>query len=172
MRPSKDQWAISLAQVTAARATCLRRQVGCVLLNARGHVLATGYNGVAAGQKHCNEEEVEGIFDTPDGKCIGIGVETPISLKTVYPHSCPGAYSASGTNLDACQAIHAEQNALLQCRDVYAIHTCYVTASPCITCVKLLLNTSCEKIVFTEEYPHKAAQDLWVQAGRVWQQLT
>lgn len=177
MRPSKDQWAISLAQVTAARATCLRRQVGCVLLNARGHVLATGYNGVAAGLPHCSEE----VSGTPDGVSVSqiwyeahAGIRTkPVDIyKPIHPHACPGAHSASGTNLDACQAIHAEQNALLQCRDVYAIHTCYVTASPCITCVKLLLNTSCEKIVFVEEYPHKAAQELWVQAGREWQQFT
>lgn len=74
-------------------------------------------------------------------------------------------------NLDGCQAIHAEQNALLQCRDVYAIHTAYVTASPCMTCVKLLLNTSCERIVYVEEYPHSAARDLWTGAGRSWEQL-
>lgn len=165
MRPSKDQWAISLAQATAARATCLRRQVGCALLNARGHVLATGYNGVAAGQKHCNELIYSMDF---------IHTSKPYNYKTTatHPHACLGAHSPSGTNLDGCQAIHAEQNALLQCRDVYTIHTCYVTASPCITCVKLLLNTSCEKIVFVEEYPHKAAQELWVQAGREWQQFT
>jgi dCMP deaminase len=157
MRPSKDQWALELAQVTAKRATCCRRQVGCVLINARGHVLATGYNGVAAGQPHCNEPELVDVGEGP---------------MTLYPTACPGASSPSGTNLDGCQAIHAEQNALLQCRDVYAIHTCYVTASPCITCVKLLLNTSCGRIVFVEEYPHTAARELWVQAGRVWEQLT
>jgi dCMP deaminase len=170
MRPNKDQWAISLAQVTAKRATCLRRQVGCVLLSARGHVLATGYNGVAAGQKHCNEVVIVGANYRQFGP--DPAVQKPEYMVDSHPHACPGAHSASGTNLDGCQAIHAEQNALLQCRDVYTIHTCYVTASPCITCVKLLLNTSCEKIVFTEEYPHKAAQELWVQTGREWQQFT
>lgn len=155
MRPSKDQWAMELAQVTAKRATCLRRQVGAVLLNARGHVLATGYNGVASGQLHCNEPAF-----------------MPHLPKEIYLHACPGAGSPSGTNLDGCQAIHAEQNALLQCRDVHTIHTCYVTASPCMTCVKLLLNTSCERIVFTEEYPHKDAGALWVQSGRTWHQIT
>jgi deoxycytidylate deaminase len=141
-----------------------------VLLNARGHVLATGYNGVAAGQKHCNEEVVRAA--TLQMQFGPDPVYRHLSIKRTHPHCLPWCHSASGTNLDGCQAIHAEQNALLQCRDVYAIHTCYVTASPCITCVKLLLNTSCEKIVFTEEYPHKAAQELWVQAGRVWQQFT
>src|SRR3990167_8057918 len=81
------------------------------------------------------------------------------------------AQAPSGTNLDGCQAIHAEQNALLQCRDMYAIHTAYVTASPCMTCCKLLLNTSCQRIVYVEEYPHSAAKDLWTGAGRSWEQL-
>jgi dCMP deaminase len=140
---------MQLALLTAKRATCLRRQVGCVLLNARGHVLATGYNGVAAGQPHCNQYD----HFHPIG----------------FPDACAGAHAASGTNLDGCQAIHAEQNALLQCRDVYAIDTVYVTASPCVTCTKLLLNTSCERIVYAETYPHSAAQELWLGAGRRWQ---
>lgn len=151
MRPSRDQWAMSMASLTAKRATCLRRQVGAVLLNERGHVLATGYNGVAAGLPHCNEHD-------------------PYH-ETGHPHACSGAHSPSGTNLDGCQAIHAEQNALLQCRDVYSIHTCYVTASPCVTCTKLLLNTSCQRIVFLEEYPHSEARKLWEAAGRQWEQL-
>lgn len=162
MRPSRDEWALKLALLTAQRATCCRRQVGCVLLNSRGHVLATGYNGVAAGLPHCNHaEHVE---------CATVGEPEPKLVKT-FPHACAGAWSPSGTNLDACQAIHAEQNALLQCRDIYQIHTAYVTASPCVTCCKLLLNTSCERIVFVEEYPHSAAKELWEGAGRLWEQL-
>lgn len=151
MRPSRDEWALKLALLTAQRTTCCRRAVGCVLLNARGHVLATGYNGVAAGLPHCNHHDP--FFETG------------------FPHACSRANSPSGTNLDGCLAIHAEQNALLQCRDTYAIHTCYVTVSPCMTCAKLLLNTSCERIVFVEEYSHSAARELWTGAGRAWEQL-
>src|SRR3546814_1170368 len=88
-----------------------------------------------------------------------------------YPNACSGAFSPSGTNLDGCEAIHAEQNALLQCKDVREIHTCYCTASPCVTCTKLLLNTGCMRVVFMEEYPHPAARDLWTRAGREWVQL-
>lgn len=151
MRVSRDEWALNMAWLTAQRSTCLRRQVGCVLLNERGHAIATGYNGVAAGMKHCNEEVKYGIVVT-------------------HPNACPGAQSPSGTNLDGCQAIHAEQNALLQCKDVYDIHSCYVTTSPCMTCVKLLLNTGCQRIVFIEEYPHHEAKSLWESAGRTWTQ--
>lgn len=151
MRLSRDEWALKLALLTAQRTTCCRRAVGCVLLNARGHVLSTGYNGVAAGLPHCNQHDPW----------------HPIG----FPHACSGAQAPSGTNLDGCQAIHAEQNALLQCRDMYAIHTASVTASPCMTCCKLLLNTSCQRIVYVEEYPHSAAKDLWTGTGRAWEQL-
>lgn len=135
MRPTKDEYFGVMSYLVATRGTCARRKVGCVLVNDKGHVLATGYNGVAAGVPHCAE-------GTP----------------------CEGATAPSGTNLDGCQAIHAEQNALLQCRNVYEIETCYCTASPCLTCVKLLLNTSCKKIVFGEEYPHPTAEQLWVNS--------
>lgn len=139
-----------MVMVTAKRSTCVRRSVGAVLLNSRGHVLATGFNGVAAGQRHCNQHDQ--------------------FHETGYPHACPGAWAKSGTNLDGCHAIHAEQNALLQCRDVYAIETCYVTASPCMTCAKLLLNTTCQRIAFMEEYPGSDdVKALWTGSGRVWQ---
>lgn len=152
-RLSKDQWGIQLAQVTAQRATCLRRAVGCVLVNERGHVLATGYNGVASGLPHCNEQDGESIqysYAWDEHRML-----------PRYPHACSGAYSPSGTNLDCCQAIHAEQNALMQCKDIHEIHTCYTTTSPCVTCVKLLMNTSCQRIVFAEAYPQPEAERLW-----------
>ena len=148
MRPDRDEWAMDLALLTARRSTCLRRQVGCILLNDRGHVLATGYNGVAAGQPHCNHHD----------QFHEVG----------FPNACSGAHSPTGTNLDGCQAIHAEQNALLQCRNVYTIHTAYTTTSPCMTCAKLLLNTSCQRIVFFEAYVNQEAKKLWEDAGREW----
>lgn len=169
MRPSKDEWALQLALVTAQRATCLRRRVGAVLLNKRGHVLSTGYNGVAAGQKHCNEEV--GYRETFDSRLHPLQQRKRVKIERPFPYACSGATSPSGTNLDGCEAIHAEQNALLQCRDVHEIHTVAVTASPCITCVKLLLNTTCERVIFLAEYPHTAARELWLRAGRSWEHV-
>lgn len=144
MRPNADAYFCNMALVVASRATCARRQVGCVLVNSRRHVLATGYNGVPAGQKHCIDE------------------------------ACEGANFPSGQGLDRCEAIHAEQNALLQCRDVHDIAICYVTTAPCITCVKLLLNTSCRAIVFINDYPHsEISAERWLRdrSGRLWIKL-
>ncbi len=159
-RPSREQWAMRVAQVTAERSTCLRRNVGCVLLDADGFILATGVNGVASGMKHCNEPMLRTTFARPDPG-------------PSYPHACPGAQALSGIMLDGCHAIHAEQNALLRCGDIRRVHSVFCTASPCMTCVKLLMNTSCLNIYYLEEYPHSEAMNLWLSSrdDREWIQM-
>lgn len=135
-RLTKHEYFSRLAELVSLRATCARRKVGCVLVNERGHIIATGYNGVPAGHRHC--------IDDP----------------------CPGASFASGEGLDRCEAIHAEQNALLQCRNVQEIAYAYTTTQPCMTCTKLLLNTSCHTIIYNEPYAHSEAEKLWTGNGR------
>lgn len=130
-----------MAALAARRSTCARRAVGCILVNERGHVLATGYNGVASGLPHC--------IDSP----------------------CKGAGLPSGAGLHLCEAIHAEQNALLQCRNINEIHTVYVTASPCVSCMRLLMNTSVRRIVFSQEYPHAESTGLAATVGIAWVHL-
>lgn len=136
-RPSIDEYFMSLALVVSTRSTCARRRVGAILVNYRNQVLSTGYNGSASGTTHC--------IDVP----------------------CSGVNHESGQGLDECHAVHAEANALVQCPNAFEIETLYVTTSPCVPCVKLLLNTSCQRIVAIEEYPSKA-KELWLELGREW----
>lgn len=136
-RPTTEEYFSSMASLVSSRGTCCRRKVGCVLTNNHKHVIATGYNGRPKGFDHCSEGS-----------------------------PCAAANSPSGTNLDGCEALHAEQNALLQCKDVFEIDTAYVTTFPCVTCTKLLLNTSCKKIVYQEDYCQPEAIELWERAGR------
>ena len=140
-RINKVDYFASLSILISLRGTCRRRKVGCVLVSEHGDIIGTGYNGPARNQPHCTS--------------------TP----------CAGAEAPSGEGLDKCEAIHAETNALLQCSDVYNINTCFTTTAPCIHCVKALLNTSCEIIVFLEDYPHSDSKRLWEQAGRSWVHL-
>lgn len=139
LRRSRDSIYLEMAHTLAKRGTCVRRQVGCILVDADGFVLSMGYNGVAAGRPHCSQG-----------------------------HPCPGAHARSGERLDACQALHAEQNAILRLPDPRKVDTAYVTVSPCISCVKLLLGTSCKRVVFSEEYPHTEARTWWEESGRDW----
>lgn len=137
-RPSIDRTGLELAAIWAKRGTCIRRQVGCVLFDIDGVELSSGYNGPAAGEPHC------------------------------FDHPCKGAGMPTGTGLELCEAIHAEANALLKCSDVRRIHTAYVTHSPCLHCVKLLMNTGCRRIVFSDRYAHdEPSQLLWTR-GEFW----
>lgn len=132
----RDQVYMRMTLELARLGTCPRRQVACILLDKRHQVLATGYNGGAAGEPHCIDEP------------------------------CPGAGLPSGTGLDVCEAIHAEENALLQCADVWKIRRAYVKAFPCVGCIKKLLNTGCRVIVYHEDYPHGEAYKRWARNGR------
>lgn len=156
-RLTRHEWAMGIAEISARRSTCFRRNVGCVLLDEDGFILATGVNGVARGVKHCNE-----IVPLPGSVFV-----------SDYLNACPGAQAPSGTQLDGCHAIHAEQNAMLRCGDIRRIFACYCTASPCMTCVKLFMNTNCQDVYFLEEYPHPEATELWLssQVGRTWTKM-
>jgi deoxycytidylate deaminase len=106
------------------------------------------------GAAHCNERRTRWL----DGEDRG----------AVYPNACAGAGAASGVDLDACEAIHAEQNALVQCRDVGSVRACYVTVLPCVSCAKLLLSTGCRRVVYAEDYPQReAVERLLLCVGRM-----
>ena len=141
-RPNKTTYFLAMAKLVSTRGTCARRRVGCVLVDKHGLVLATGYNGNGRGQGHC--------IDKP----------------------CEGAKYKSGEGLEKCEAIHAEQNAILQCKNTEHIEKAYITLSPCVTCVKLLLNTSCKEIVYLEDYVNKDAERIWKNANRLWKPAT
>ena len=85
-RLSVDAYFLGITELVAQRSTCLRRKVGCVLVDSSNHIVATGYNGVPAKFPHCLDEP------------------------------CEGAFAKSGTDLDKCLAVHAEVNAFLQLR--------------------------------------------------------
>ena len=53
-RPSWDEYFMRMAELTAQRSTCLRRQVGAVIVKDK-HIIATGYNGAPRGLAHCGE---------------------------------------------------------------------------------------------------------------------
>lgn len=141
MRPDNDEYFLDIALAVSRRATCARRAVGCVLINVHSHIIATAYNSVPKGVRHC--------IDVP----------------------CPGAAFRSGEGLHECLAQHAETLALIRCRDIYQIHRCYVTTAPCLECTRRLLDTSCTAIIFREPYAHPQAEKLWRSFGRAWNHM-
>ena len=137
-RDSWDIYFLKMAYLAAQRSTCLRRQVGAVAVHNR-RVIATGYNGAPPNIEHC---ETRG--------CLR-------QLKNI----------PSGTQLDVCQAVHAEQNLIVQCcLDGRTLNdaTIYCTHKPCFTCMKLLVSCGISYIVYAEDYPDELTEVLLNEA--------
>lgn len=126
LRPSLDETYLAMAQVLAKRAACTRRQVGALVVDKEGRIVASGYNGAPAGETHCT-----------DGGCPR-GLK---SLKEIPPFS---EYSN-------CIAIHAEANALLRAGEKAVGGTLFITCPPCHECLRLAKAARVGRIVYPED---------------------
>lgn len=122
-RDSKETYFIKMLVDVSARSTCVRRSVGAIITDEKGRILSTGYNGPPAGFPHCTE---------------------------LIP--CLGAQDKKG-DTSRCMAVHAEQNALLQCWRLDLAHTIYVSCCPCFICAKMILNVpSIRRVIVPQDY--------------------
>jgi dCMP deaminase len=134
-RPSWNQYFMTITRQVAERSTCLRAKVGAVIVRDRS-ILATGYNGSPAGLPHCSEVGCL-IYEsrTPDGE---------------IEQNC-------------YRTIHAEINAITQAaRNGNAIRDAdiYVTHTPCIHCLKVLINTGIRNVFYERPYKLHTVADL------------
>ncbi len=138
-RPSWNEYFMRIAMLAATRSTCLRRQVGAVIVKNK-KVLATGYNGSPSGLKHCL-----------DIGCLREELGIP-----------------SGQRHELCRAIHAEQNAVIQAATSgISIEggILYSTTFPCILCAKILINAGVREIYVAEGYPDDLSRQMLDEAG-------
>jgi len=138
-RPSWDEYFMNIAHLVAKRSTCLRRQVGAIIVKNR-RILATGYNGTPTKITHCSERG-----------CLRIKLNVP-----------------RGERHELCYGLHAEQNSLLQAA-LYGISlegaSLYVTNQPCLICAKMIINAGLKEVVIGDGYPDKMARQFLKEAG-------
>jgi len=144
-RPDWDHYFMEITAVVAKRSTCLRRQIGAILVKDK-HILATGYNGAPKRLAHCAEVG-----------CLRQQLGIP-----------------SGERHELCRALHAEQNAIIQAANLgipIEGSTLYSTTAPCSLCAKMLINAGVTRVVFDGEYPDARAMDFFREAGVIVEQL-
>ncbi|MDD2439293.1 MAG: cytidine/deoxycytidylate deaminase family protein [Methanosarcinaceae archaeon] len=138
-RPSLDEYFLEIAFVVGKRATCLRNNVGAVIVRDK-RILSTGYNGAPRGMAHCFE--------------LGCMREQE--------------HIPSGTRHEKCRAVHAEQNAIIQAA-LHGVSTdgatLYCTHQPCILCTKMIINAGIERVVYSTPYPDTDSLDFFQDAG-------
>ena len=136
-RISKDRYFMNIAIEVSRRSTCTRRQIGAIIVSDVGEIKSTGYNGNPRGLPHCDEMG-----------CIRDQLGIP-----------------SGTRLETCTAVHAEQNALIQAGTNSRGSTLYSTIVPCPICARMLLNAQIARVVYIGDYSDLAGLELLKQAG-------
>lgn len=138
-RPSWPEYFMAITKIITKRSTCLRRQVGAILVKDK-RILATGYNGAPAGLKHCQEVG-----------CLREASSVP-----------------SGIQHELCRGLHAEQNVIIQAA-YHGISingsTLYCTTKPCVICSKMIINAGIKKIYYDEGYDDPLSDTMLTEAG-------
>jgi dCMP deaminase len=134
VRPDWDDYFIEIAKVVSSRGTCLRRIYGAVIVRDRV-IISTGYNGSPRGMENC--------IDTQ--KCTRKELNVP-----------------SGERYELCEAVHAEQNAIINAPpDRMKGATIYIAGfeedrsfaggKPCKLCDRIIKNAQIKDIVYLEK---------------------
>ncbi len=139
MRASWDEYFMQIAEIVKTRSTCLRRQVGALIVK-DNRIITTGYNGAPEGIRHCSDL----------GSCLRSELKIP-----------------SGERHELCRALHAEQNAIIQAAKIGVSTqgaTMYVTLQPCVICAKMVINAGIKKIVYKGDYPDELSLNMLNEA--------
>ena len=138
-RLSWDEYFMEITKLVARRSTCVRRQVGSILVKDK-KILATGYNGAPVGMKHCI-----------DVGCLRAERNIP-----------------SGERHELCRGLHAEQNAIIQAA-YHGVRiqgaTLFCTNLPCSICIKMIINAGIRTVVYLEGYADALSLDLIADSG-------
>jgi dCMP deaminase len=128
-RPDFDTYFMGIAYAVRKRADCLGTRVGAVIVVDR-RVVSTGYNGTPSGLTNCSE-----------GGC------QRCRERERY---------GSGQGYDVCVCVHAEQNALMTAARLgipVGGGSLYTTTRPCFTCLKQLLQSGIQRVVYADDWP-------------------
>ena len=131
-RISKENYYLDIAQTVLARATCLRRVYGAIIVN-NDEIISTGYNGAPRGRKNCVDM----------GYCTREAMQVP-----------------RGERYELCRSVHAEANAIISAsrRDMVG-GTLYLVgrnaqtgellsdATSCAMCRRTIINAGLARVV-------------------------
>lgn len=130
-RPDWDHYFIEIAKVVSSRSTCLRRKYGAVIVK-DNVIISTGYNGAPRGIENCIDLN----------KCIRKEQNIP-----------------SGERYELCEAVHAEQNAVINAPPERmkgaAIYIAgfeedksFANGKPCKLCERMIRNSQITEVVY------------------------
>ena len=130
-RPSWEEYFIEISMVISSRSTCIRRRYGAVIVK-DNVIVSTGYNGAPRGSINCIDR----------GVCKRQELNIP-----------------AGERYELCEAVHAEQNAIINCSpERMKDATIYIAGfeedstraegRPCLLCKRMIRNAQIKQVVY------------------------
>lgn len=141
-RPNWDDYYLNIAKAISERATCMRRRYGAVIVDTSNAIVSSGYNGSPVGAVNCIDR----------GICKRKEMHIP-----------------KGERYELCEAIHAEQNAIINCTKQRMIGaTIYIygenvadgtiaSGEPCLLCARMIKNAGITRVVASTPIGDKKA---------------
>jgi len=190
--PTRKEYAMAMAHITARRSADLSRQVGAAIMDASGEVLATGCNEVP-----CPGGGVYWKGDTPDGRDIEKGKDPNAImgkeiLREIFTALHAGGYFSQtyqdkgpealvdevrntevlkrtrvASLIEFGRVVHAEMNALshaARCGISVEGAKLYCSTYPCHVCARHLLAAGISEVFYIEPYPKSLAEQLYPDA--------
>lgn len=139
---------LQIAEVFAERSTCLRGQVGAIIIK-DNHIIAHGYNGAPSGQPECLEVGCQ-LY-------CACGAEADENGTILHNYDC-------GREIGCKRTLHGEENAVLYAARVGVScqgATIYSTHEPCRQCAKMIATAGIESVVWLKPYRLGAADYLF-----------
>lgn len=146
-RISREEMFSQICSVVAQRSTCLRSQVGALIVR-DGRIISMGYNGPVSGMPACSKPDssqqvliIAEVLEPTGTECMGPG---------------------------CTRSLHAETNAIaFAARAGVSVEGCtmYCSLSPCINCAKVIVNSGIKELKYLEEYRDTSGLELLRKAG-------
>lgn len=147
LRPSWDEYFMSIAELAGSRSTCDRGRSGCIIVRDK-RILSSGYIGSPMGLSHCDD--------------VGHEMHSVKSEEGVVSRHC-------------IRTTHAEQNAVASAARLgIALDgaTLYCHMTPCYTCAKILINAGIKRVVCKMDYhASQRSKEIFDEAGVVFELL-
>jgi len=144
-RLSWDEYFCKFVEIAEQRSSCLRRQVGAVLVKDRA-IISIAYNGAPSGIPECKV-------------CVREGSDSGYNLD-----NCLAVHAEVNAILLAAKFGRSSDGAVLYC-----------SCKPCFTCAKMLVNAGVKAVYYRDDYfSDGRTEQLFELAGvelRSWEDL-
>jgi len=167
--PSKDERNMQIAMSIKHNSGCLSRHVGAVVVDSKGYLLGIGWNNPPVGQVPCALRTGNELVDSPCPDRVAFSSSERGDVFTEHignrytdkPYCFKDEYGCISKKAELCRALHAEENAIRQVngKNLKGM-TLYTTDSPCENCAKVIYQSNIGRIVYIEEYPGIARQQM------------